>query len=106
MRIRSTNRVATPEATYTHHPLYFVVREACAYEWHNPIRMADGRYHDIVHRESYFAGDVIHGESWRPEGVIMCHRCAGDGCAIDNAIEMFLPWSILAHCDLGEIAAD
>lgn len=100
----TTNEAVTSRNTYDHYPMAFIVREDFKVAWTNAIASVNGVTSWTI-EENYKAGEVIRGESWRPEGIIMCRRANADGYPIEGAKEMFLQWHHLAHCDLAKEVA-
>ncbi len=105
MRFKTTGRRVTPQNAYNHSPMAFIVREDFTAEWTNAMVTRDG-VKSWTTTESYRAGTVIRGESWRPEGVISCRRANADGWPVEGAKEMFLGWDALAHCDLAAACSE
>jgi len=99
MKFITTGERVTPQNAYDHHPMVFIVCEDFTAEWTNAMVGRDG-VKSWTTTESYAAGTLIRGESWRPEGIISCFRADADGYPIEGAKEMFLGWEYLAHCEL------
>ena len=100
MNIIDTHIRATSSVVYNHSGrLIFRVARAFEATWCNPIKDESG-WIDNTSREAYNVDDLITGESWRPEGVIMCRKATHDGYTIPEAREMFLGWVELANCTL------
>jgi len=103
MRFKTTGERVTPQNARDHHPMCFYVRRDFHATQINPI----GPGVELRYENTFHKGDFIRGESWRPEGVIMCRRINAEGMYLDDKPEMWLSWVDLGYnCELATEGSD